>query len=80
MCAIESFSNANFLFNEYSIGKTAHQKNGGQLPTETLDGIRNADATFTLTLAVSYLSTPPVVGCLRRELKLYAYGLSKKFE
>jgi isocitrate/isopropylmalate dehydrogenase len=46
MYTIESFSNVNFLFNEYPISKTVLQKYGDQLPTETLDGIRNVDTTL----------------------------------
>ncbi|MBA1335169.1 MAG: 3-isopropylmalate dehydrogenase [Firmicutes bacterium] len=70
--AVEKKYQVKFNFEEYLIGKKALDEKGDQLPLDTLNGIKNADAALMATPAVAELPPPSVVGRLRRELNLYA--------
>jgi isocitrate/isopropylmalate dehydrogenase len=70
-----------FDFDEYLIGKRALEEKDDQLPVDTLEGIKNADAALMATPAVAELPPPSVVGRLRRELDLFAdVRLVKSFD
>ena len=61
-----------FDFTEYLAGKTAYDKTGDSLSSETLKGIAAADATLLGAMATGLVPPPSPMGKLRKEMDLYA--------
>jgi 3-isopropylmalate dehydrogenase len=61
-----------FAFTEYLAGKTAYEKTGDSLPSETIQGIAAADATLLGAMATGLVPPPSPMGKLRKEMDLYA--------
>lgn len=59
-------------FKEYSAGKFAYDSLGEVLPSETLLGMRQSDATLLGALSTELVPPPSPTGRLRRELNLFA--------
>jgi isocitrate/isopropylmalate dehydrogenase len=68
----EKTGDVHFKFTYYLAGKDAYDKTGNALPNETLDGIRQADASLLGAMSTGLVPPPSPMGRLRRELVLYA--------
>ncbi len=66
------FGRFHLLFKEYPAGKLAYDATGQALPEETLQGMRQSDATLVGAMSTGLVPPPSPMGQLRKELDLYA--------
>lgn len=70
--AVAQKGEVQFEFTEYIVGKIAYDKTKDPLPPETMDGMRQADATLMGAMSTGLVPPPSPMGRLRKELDLYA--------